>query len=229
MTAKKTTKNSGPVKTRVLLVDDHPMVREWLTGLINQESDLLVCGEADSRLQALEVAATTNPNVAIVDLSLKGSHGLELVKDFRHQFPRLAVLVLSTSDELVYAERALHAGAHGYITKLETHPAILRAIRLVAAGGVSFSEKLTQQMVARMTGTRLTTAALSVEQLSDRELEVLRLIGIGDTTGQIAAQLHLALNTVDTYRVRIRQKLGLTETGELLHYAIRWVHRGPTP
>ena len=229
MTAKKTTKNIAPVKTRVLIVDDHPMVRESLINLIQDEPDLLVCGEAESRSQALDVAGTTKPNVAIVDLELKGSSGLELVKDFKSRFPKLAILVFSSSDEMVYAERALHAGAHGYINKLEASPTILRAIRLVAAGGVSFSEKLTQQMVGRMAGTRPTTAAPSVEQLSDRELEVLQLIGTGDTTGQIAAKLHLAPNTVDTYRVRIRQKLGLTATGDLLHYAISWTHRGPTP
>ena len=229
MTAKKTTQNIAPVRTRVLIVDDHPMVREWLMSLINQESDLLVCGQAESRLQALEVAATTKPDVAIVDLEIKSSHGLELVKDFKSRFPRLAVLVLSASAETVYAERALYAGARGYLAKQAAPLAVLQAIRRVAAGGVSFSEKLTQQLLARMTGTRPATAASLVEQLSDRELEVLQLIGVGDTTGQIAAQLHLAPNTVDTYRVRIREKLGLTKTGALLHYAIRWVHCGQTP
>ena len=228
MAAKKHIDDTAPIKTRILIVDDHPLVREWLLNLINQEPDLIVCGEAESQAQALVVAAATNPQVAIVDLALKNSNGLELVKDFKVRFPLLAVLVLSTSDELVYAERALYAGARGYITKQAATLPILQALRLIAAGGISFSEKLTKKLLARMTGTRSTSAAPPVEQLSDRELEILELIGVGCQTGQIAKQLHLAPKTVDTYRVRIRQKLALTEACELLPYAIRWVHRSPT-
>ena len=228
MTAKKDIPPSALVKTRVLIVDDHPLVRDWLLNLINQEPDLIVCGEAESQVQALTVAAATNPDVAIVDLALKNSNGLELVKDFKIRFPQLAVLVLSTSDELVYAERALYAGARGYITKQAATLPILQALRLIAAGGISFSERLTKRLLARMTGTRTATPAPLVEQLSDRELEILQLIGVGHQTGHIAEQLHLAPKTVDTYRVRIRQKLALTEASELLPYAIRWVHRSPT-
>ena len=184
----------------------------------------MVCGEAESRDQALATAATTSPRVAIVDLTLKQSNGLELIKDFKIQFPSLAVLVLSTHNEAIYAERALYAGARGYITKQEASAPILQAIRTIATGGVSFSTTITQQILTRMTGTHFTVAAATVEQLSDRELEILRLIGTGYTTGQIAKQLSLAPNTVDTYRGRIREKLALTKPGELLRYAIHWVH-----
>jgi len=224
VTTKKSIKNTESIKTRVLIVDDHPLVREWLKSIINPESDLMVCGEAESRDQALATAATTSPRVAIVDLTLKQSNGLELIKDFKIQFPSLAVLVLSTHNEAIYAERALYAGARGYITKQEASAPILQAIRTIATGGVSFSTTITQQILTRMTGTHFTVAAATVEQLSDRELEILRLIGTGYTTGQIAKQLSLAPNTVDTYRGRIREKLALTKPGELLRYAIHWVH-----
>ena len=224
MATKKSIKNIVPIKTRVLIVDDHPLVREWLLSIINPELDLMVCGEAESRDQALAVAATTNPRVAVVDLTLKRSNGLELVKDFKIQFPSLSVLVLSTNNEAIYAERALYAGASGYITKQAASDSILQAIRTVAAGGVSFSATITQQILTRMTGTHPTATAATVEQLSDRELEILQLIGTGYTTGQIAKQLSLAPNTVDTYRGRIRDKLALTKPGELLRYAIHWVH-----
>ena len=224
MATKKSIKNIVPIKTRVLIVDDHPLVREWLLSIINAELDLMVCGEAESRDQALAVAATTNPRVAVVDLTLKRSNGLELVKDFKIQFPSLSVLVLSTNNEAIYAERALYAGASGYITKQAASDSILQAIRTVAAGGVSFSATITQQILTRITGTHSTSATATVEQLSDRELEILQLIGTGYTTGQIAKQLSLAPNTVDTYRGRIRDKLALTKPGELLRYAIHWVH-----
>ena len=207
-----------------MIVDDHPMICDWLLTLINAEPDLIVCGQAESRSQALQVAAATNPQVAIVDLALKQSNGLDLIKDLKIQFPQLAVLVLSTSDEMIYAERALYAGARGYITKECSSTSILPALRLVAAGGISFSEKLTKQILLRLTKPQSAVATTPVEQLSDRELEILTLIGTGYTTGQIAKQLSIAPNTVDTYRVRMRQKLALTKSGELLRYAIHWVH-----
>ena len=226
VTTKKSTKNIRPAKTRVLIVDDHPLVREWLSSTINREPDLMVCGAAESRDQALAVAATTKPDVAVVDLTLKDSNGLELVKDFKSKSPGLAVLMLSANNEAIYAERALYAGAKGYLSKQQGSDAILQAIRTIVAGGISFSTATTQQILTRMTGTPPSTAAEAMEQLSDRELEILQLIGTGYTTGQIAEQLSLAPNTVDTYRVRIRQKLALTKSGELLRYAIHWVHSG---
>ena len=225
MTTKKNIKKSAPTKTRILIVDDPPLVREWLLNLINREADLIVCGVAESQSQALDVARLTNPNLAIVDMELKDSHGLGLIKDFKTRLPELAVLVLSARNETVYAERALFAGARGYLSKQQSSAAILQAIRIIATGGLSFSAALTQQVLARMTGTHSNAATAPVEQLSDRELEILKLIGNGYTTGQIATQLSIAPNTIDTYRVRIREKLAITEPGALLRYAIRWVHR----
>ena len=216
-------KTTTPETQRVLLVDDHPLVRERLAEIINQETDLMVCGEAEDRAQALAVAAATLPHMAIVDLTLKTSHGLELIKDFRVRHPRLAVLVVSMHDETVYAERALHAGASGYLTKQTASRNILPAIRAIMEGKVYFSASLTTKMLSRAAGTPTTAPAPAAEKLSDRELEILNLIGAGFNTGQIAEKLHLAPATVVTYRTRIREKLHLPDTGELLRYAIRWV------
>jgi DNA-binding NarL/FixJ family response regulator len=210
-------------KTRVLLVDDHPLVRERLAEVINRERDLAVCGEAESRAQALELIAKTKPGLAIVDIGLKESHGLELIKDIHAQWPAVSVLVVSMHDESVYAERALRAGARGYITKQEATKNILSAIRRVLAGELYLSESMAVELAARVAGHPRPSTGGAVASLSDRELQVLESIGRGHGTTQIAEQLHLDVKTIETYRARIKDKLNLKDAAELLQFAVRWV------
>jgi DNA-binding NarL/FixJ family response regulator len=211
-------------KTRIFLVDDHPLVREWLTNLINQQKDLVVCGEAENAAQALAGIAATAPNLVIVDISLNAASGLELVKDLRIQHPSVAPLVLSMHEEELYAERAMRAGARGYVRKRETSKNILSAIRRVLEGGIYVSEKLSNAMALKFLEGKeaVGVAASRVEQLSDRELEVFRLLGQGLSTSQIAEQLHISLKTVQAYCVRAKEKLGLTTAAELVREAILW-------
>lgn len=205
-------------------MDDHPLVREWLTNLINQQKDLVVCGEAETAAQALAGIGATAPNLAIVDISLHAASGLELVKDLCIQHPSVAPLVLSMHEEELYAERAMRAGARGYVRKRETSKNILAAIRRVLDGGIYVSEKLSNAMALKfLKGQEAVGLARSrVEQLSDRELEVFQLLGQGRSTSQIAEQLHISLKTVQAYCVRAKEKLGLTTAAELLREAILW-------
>ncbi len=209
-------------KNRVFLVDDHPLVREWLTNLINQQPDLEVCGEAENAAQALHGIAATKPMLAIIDISLNAASGLELVKDLCIQYPLVAPLVLSMHEEELYAERAMRAGARGYVRKRETSKNILAAIRRVLEGGIYVSEKLSNAMALKfLKGQKGIGAAQSrIEQLSDRELEVFQLLGQGQSTSEIADQLHLSLKTVQAYCVRAKEKLGLSTAAELLREAI---------
>src|ERR1700730_10045442 len=211
-------------RSRIFLVDDHPLVREWLTNLINQQGDLAVCGEAENAAQALAGIAATAPNLVIVDISLKAASGLELVKDLRIQHPAVAPLVLSMHEEELYAERAMRAGARGYVRKRETSKNILAAIRRVLEGGIYVSEKVSNAMALKfLRGQEAVGIPGSrVEQLSDRELEVFQLLGQGKSTSEIADELHLSLKTVQAYCVRAKEKLGLTTAVELLREAILW-------
>lgn len=215
------TENSN--RTRIVLVDDHPMVRERLAEVINREADLLVCGEAEDRGEALEVIARVNPGLVIVDLTLKRSNGLDLIKDLQVMHPGLLILVLSMQDESLYAERVIRAGAHGYITKQEATRNILKAIRHVLTGNVYLSPELSGEILSRMLG-RSKGAMRSLELLSDRELQVFELVGQGFATRQIAEQLGLDVKTVETYRGRIKEKLELKDASELLRKAIAWKH-----
>ena len=209
-------------KSRVFIVDDHPLVREGLSNLINQEEDLIVCGEAEDAAQALAGIGVKKPDLALIDISLKTASGLELVKDLGVHFPNVALVVLSMHDELLYAERALRAGAKGYVMKRETTKDVLTAIRRVLQGDVYVSERVLNAMARRLGTPRKAGAATPVEQLSDRELEIFRLLGQGLTTSQIAADLHLSLKTVQAYCARAKEKFGVTSLGELLRAAIRW-------
>jgi DNA-binding NarL/FixJ family response regulator len=211
-------------KRRIFLVDDHPLVREWLTNLINQQDDLEVCGEAESAADALAGIAVTAPELAVIDIALNAASGLELVKDICIQHPLVAPLVLSMHEEELYAERAMRAGARGYVRKRETSKNILVAIRRVLAGGIYVSEKLSNAMALKfLKGKEAIGVARSrVERLSDRELEVFHLLGQGRSTSQIAEQLHISLKTVQAYCVRAKEKLGLTTAAELLREAILW-------
>ena len=209
-------------KIRVVVVDDHPMVRQMLKHMIGQQADMTVCGEADSIQEALGIIETTRPDIAVVDITLKGSSGLELIKNLKAQDIDVPVLVLSMHDEELYAERAIRAGARGYITKTEDSEEIMVAIRKVLAGGVYASETFTAQLLSSLSTTGKQKQGSVLSQLSDRELEVFHLIGQGRTTNEIAMTLNLGAKTVDTYRTRIKEKLGLKNATELHHRAVHW-------
>jgi DNA-binding NarL/FixJ family response regulator len=212
-------------KRRVFLVDDHPLVREWLTNLINQQADLEVCGEAENVANALNGIATTKPELAIIDITLDAGSGLELIKDIRIQHPSVAPIVLSMHEEELYAERAMRAGARGYVRKRETSKNILAAMRCVLEGGIYVSQKVSNAMALKfLEGHEAVSIAQSrVGELSDRELDVFQLLGKGRSTSEIADELHLSLKTVQAYSVRAKEKLGLTTAAELLREAILWV------
>ena len=205
-------------------MDDHPLVREWLSNLINQQPDLEVCGEAEDAAGALAGIARTMPDLAIIDISLNAASGLELIKDLCIQHPLVAPLVLSMHEEELYAERAMRAGARGYVRKRETSKNILSAIHRVLEGGIYVSERLSNTMALKfLKGQEAVGISRSrVEELSDRELEVFQLLGQGRSTSQIAEQLHISLKTVQAYCVRAKEKLGLSTAAELLREAILW-------
>jgi DNA-binding NarL/FixJ family response regulator len=210
-------------KERVVIVDDHPLFRERLSELITNELDMEVCGEAEDAQQAIDLIRNTSPDLAIVDITLKRSSGLELIKSIKALSIGVPVLVLSMHDESLYAERALHAGATGYITKHESADNVLLAIRRVLAGEVYLSETMTSLCLKSFT-TGLKSMPRPLDRLTDRELEVLELIGRGHTTHQIAETLQLGVATIDTYRARIKEKMNFRTATELQHFAIRWVH-----
>ena len=212
-------------KRKILLVDDHPLVREWLTNLINQQTDMVVCGEAEDGPNALSVVANTGPDLAVVDLSLKGGSGIELIKDLKQTHPNLLVLVLSMHDESLYAERALRAGARGYIMKREVTKKVITGIRQVLAGDMHVSDRISSLLATKFAGSRPSSEVQPVSILSDRELEVFQLLGQGRETKQIADMLHISVKTVQAYCARIKEKLKLSNATELLREAIRWEER----
>jgi len=207
---------------KILLVDDHPLVREGLGNLIRQQPDFEICGEAGNEPEALELVRTVQPAVAIVDISLETGSGLELVKSIKVLHPAVTVLVLSMHDESLYAERALRAGARGYIMKREAAKKIILGIRSVLAGQLYVSEKITAAMNEKYVAGVPAAGASPVEQLSNRELEVFQLLGLGHNTRQIADQLHVGFKTVQAYCARIKEKLQLANANELLREAVRW-------
>ena len=210
-------------KARVFLVDDHPIVRRGLGSLIALEPDLVVCGEADGRPAALEQIQKLQPDLVMVDLALKNSSGLELVKDLRTQCPKVKVLVFTMHDEPIYAERVLKAGAHGYFTKEEGAEKAVGAIRQVLQGRAYLTGRLAERMLETMTGFAKSKNAGTVESLSDRELEVLELIGRGLGSAEIAHRLKLSVKTIESHRENIKTKLGLRRATELVQYAFNWV------
>lgn len=211
---------------RIVVVDDHPLVRERLVELINREPDLETCGEAEDRAAALEIISATDPDLAIVDLSLKSSLGIELIKDLQITHPRLLVLVVSMQEEKVYAERCFNAGARGYITKQLASRHILLAIRTLLGGDIYMSDELARDLLTRNIGRKRTNFVQDMDALlTDRELQVFEKIGIGVSTRKIAESLSLDIKTIETYRARIREKLGLKDSSELLQRAIAWTHQ----
>jgi DNA-binding NarL/FixJ family response regulator len=213
---------------RVLIVDDHPAVREALRSRIERLPDFEVCGEAADMSEALRLVADAKPDIAVVDISLKSGSGIDLIKRIKDRNDRVRILVWSMHGETHYAERALRAGALGYITKDESTDKIIEAIRRVLEGKVWLSETTAERMLLRAVGTaKQDVVRAPVETLADRELEVFRLIGNGVKTADIAERLHLSVKTVETYRDRIRHKLDLDNGTELSHYATQWVLENP--
>jgi DNA-binding NarL/FixJ family response regulator len=214
---------SGKAKaTRVLLVDDHPVVRDGFAEVINREPDLTVCAAAEDRAGALQAIETSGPNLVVIDLTLKNSSGMELIKDIHARWPDLQILVVSMHNENLYAERVLRAGARGYITKQQATRDILQAIRRVLNGGVYLNETTGAAVLARLASKPQAEEDAVLDLLTDRELQVFDLTGQGFNTREISNQLHIDMKTVETYRLRIREKLNLESSSELLKLAIRW-------
>lgn len=214
---------AAPARNKVLIVDDHPMMRDGLAALVTAQPDLVVCGQAADAREAMRIIESLRPDLVLMDISLPGKSGLEAIKDIQAVAPGLAVLVLSMHDESLYAERVLRAGARGYVMKQEGGKRIMDGIRAVLAGKVFVSEKMSARIMDAFTGRRAGDTGGSVESLSDREFEVFQLIGRGRSTKEIAAQLHLSVKTVEVHRVNIKAKLKLATSPELVHYAVRWV------
>jgi len=214
-------------KTKILLVDDHPLVREWLTNLINEEPDFEVCGKVGNTREALGLIGTLLPRVVVVDISLEESSGLELIKDVKAIHPQVDMIVLSMHDEMLYAERAMRAGAAGYVMKREATDKVLEAIRTVLRGGLYFSNTV-NAMLAQKHVQGVAAQPTDIAALSDRELEVFQLLGRGYNTRQISEQMNVGFKTVHAYCARIREKLNLTNINELVFHAVRW-HESQLP
>lgn len=210
-------------KFRVFLVDDHPITRQGVSTLINREHNLAICGEADSAPKALELITKNPPDLAIVDISLKSMSGIELIKNLKAVVPSLPVLVMSMHDESLYAERALRAGAQGYVMKQEASEKILTAIHRVLGGEIYLSDAMKEKMLHRIVSTKKEDTRFSIDKLSDREMEVFQFIGNGFSTRQIASRLNLSVKTIDSYREHLKLKLQLENGSDLLRYAIQWV------
>jgi len=211
---------------KILIVDDHPIVRHGLAQLINDVEGLSVCGSAASPTEAMESLTRTEPDLVIVDLSLGDESGLELVKKLHGESPDLPVLVLSMHDEAYYADRVLRAGAMGYIMKQEAAGQMISAIHQVLSGKVYLSESMAASMLTRFVGRKVVRGGTPVDHLTDRELQVLGLIGKGLGTRQIAEKLHLSIKTVENHREHIKAKLKLRSSSELVRYAVRWELEG---
>jgi DNA-binding NarL/FixJ family response regulator len=209
-------------KYRVLLVDDHPIVRQGLALLIDREADLSVCGEAEGAHTAFHAIETLRPDIVLLDISLNGPDGLEVLKEIRMKSGSLPVLILSMHDESIYAERAMRAGANGYIMKQEATEKVLIAIRRILQGDVYLSDRLTTTMLQQYVRGGVTTKSSPLLNLTDRELEVFRLIGEGHGTRQIADELHLSVKTIESYQAHIKEKLALRNARELVQHAIEW-------
>jgi DNA-binding NarL/FixJ family response regulator len=219
------TSGTPDVRKRVLLVDDHAVVRFGISQLINRQNDLLVCGEEEDAGQALDAIATLKPDLVITDLSLKDSSGLELMRNVKAQYPGLPILVVSVHDETIYAEIAFRAGALGYLMKQEALDKIPTAIRRVLGGSVYVSDALGAKMLKQQVRGQTDVRESPVKSLSDREVEVFHLIGQWKKTKEIAGELHLSVKTVEYYREQIKRKLNLKDGAELTQYATAWAQR----
>jgi DNA-binding NarL/FixJ family response regulator len=214
-------------RVRVLIVDDHPMTRSGLAHMINHQPDMIVSGEAESAAQALAALEASVPDLMLVDITLPGKSGLELIKDIKAMHPGLPVLVISMHDESLYADRVLRAGARGYITKHEGGEKLMRAVRHVLGGKVYVSEDMSAHILDIFSGGQTTPRRSSIESLSDREFEVFELVGEGLSARQIAERLHLSAKTVDAHRANIKEKLKVKSSAELISFAARWIADRP--
>ncbi len=213
-------------KAGVFIVDDHPMLREGIKAVINQQPDMVVCGEAGGVAEALKQIESAQPGLILVDLSLKDGNGLDLLKDLHIRWPRIPTLVLSMHDEMFYAERVLYAGARGFVAKEEGSERVVEAIRQVLAGQPYLSPRVTSKILRKNIGGAVRNEEPSPECLSDRELQVLELIGNGYASGEIAEKLHLSVKTIETHRENMKQKLKLGTGSQLVKYAVQWMrHR----
>ena len=217
-----------PAKKRILVVDDHPVLRRGLAALIESESDLAVCGQVGSCAAATEAVRAYPPDLVIIDLVLEECDGLELVKSLKIHHPKIPALVLSMHDEIVYAERSLAAGARGYVSKQQLDDTVLVAIRRLLAGEMYMSDQLKTRLAVKFVAGRTLETDSPLDALSDRELQVFRFIGQGRTTRQIAKTLHLSVKTIESHREHIKQKLKLENAAELAHRATQWVETGRT-
>lgn len=206
----------------VFIVDDHPVVCDGLSIIINNEKDMNVCGIADNEYQSMKDIARLLPDVVVVDISLKNSNGIDLTKSIKAGYPGIEIIVFSVHDENIYAERALSAGAKSYLMKDAVSDNIIKAIRSVLNGEVYISSALSRKLLHRFSGNKVGTGETSIESLSDRELEVFRLIGQGYKASQIGKQLFLSVKTIETYRARIKEKLSLPNASSLLQHSIKW-------
>jgi DNA-binding NarL/FixJ family response regulator len=213
-------------KKQILLVDDHPIFRHGLEDLLEKQDDLAICGHADSAPTALAEMRRLNPDMAIVDISIKGSNGIELVKQMKAELPDLPILVLSMHDESLYALRALKAGALGYVMKAEALQHVIGAVRRVLDGRIFVSPRFGEKLIFKAVHGSESGSVSPVDRLSDRELEVLVMLGKGHNTKSIADELHLSVKTIETHRAHIKEKLGFTDASEMVRFAIDWVtHR----
>lgn len=216
---------SGARKISVFVVDDHPLVRQGLGQVINAEHDLIVCGEAESAAKALHGIETKKPDLVIVDISLRGNNGLELIKNIKAIHHNLPILVFSMHDECVYAQRALRAGARAYVMKQESADKIIAAIRRIMTGDIYVSNRVADQVLHQLVNGGGDPAGSPVDRLSDRELEVIQLIGRGLSTREIASTLNLSVKTIESHRAHIKEKLNLRNATELVQFSVQWVEQ----
>ncbi len=219
------TPRESPQRRRVLLVDGHPITRYGLSQLINKEADLLVCGEAEDTPQAVKAVMALQPDLVMFELALRAGSGLDLITTLRKHQPEILILVLSMFDEALYAERVLQAGARGYIMKWEATEVVLDAIRRVLHGEIAVSERMVARIIRSVVTGRSDASSTPLARLSNRELDVLRFLGEGYSTRQIAEALHRSVKTVETHRMHITKKLGLANAAELIRYATQWVNQ----
>jgi DNA-binding NarL/FixJ family response regulator len=227
--ARKEPRNAAKVtKRRILLVDDHPMTREGLATNINRQVDLEVCCEASNPAEAMSALSKLKPDLLVTDMTMPGRSGIEFIKDIHAMLPELPILVLSMHDEMLYAERALRAGARGYLMKDAGSAKLLEVIRLVLSGQSYVSPQMSARLLDAVTGRRPRGSTSPIEKLSDREFEVFRLLGSGKNTKEVAQALNLSPKTVDVHRGRIKEKLQLKDASSLIHHAVRWVETQAT-
>lgn len=211
-----------PAKKKIYIVDDHPLMRKGMAMTLDNSVEFTVCGQSESAEEALSEIPKLKPDACVVDISLPGMNGIELVKNLLAQLPELKILVVSRHDEELYAERAIRAGAKGYVMKLEAGDVLVTAVRQIMNGGIYLSDKIGSQLIMKIASGQ-SAGDNPLEILSDRELEVFELTGKGESTKEIAQRLHVSVKTIDTYRARIKEKMHLNTANELMRRAVQWV------